>query len=182
MMNRLGPALIGWSVGALVACAAPLLASERQLFLLMSVMVLAVFATSFNVLLGYTGLVSFAHASYYGVGAYTVALSALHLGWSPLLGFLLSPFVTAAVAYLTGLVALRATRLYFALLTLALGQLLFLGAFQWRSVTRGNDGIHGVVLPPALSSTLSRYYFVLAMAAVALAILAVVLRSPFGLP
>jgi branched-chain amino acid transport system permease protein len=179
-LTRPGGPAIGWSLVGLIALAAPLLASERQLFLLMSVMVLAVFATSFNVLLGYTGLVSFAHASYYGVGAYTVALLALHLGMPPLIGFVLAPFVTGLVAYVTGVVALRATRLYFALLTLALGQLLFLAAFQWRSVTRGDDGIHGVVLPPALASTLSRYYFVLVAAGVALMVLAVVLRSPFG--
>jgi branched-chain amino acid transport system permease protein len=98
----------------------------------------------------------------------------------PTLGFALAPFVTAVVAYVTGLVALRATRLYFALLTLALGQLLFLAAFQWRSVTRGDDGIHGIVLPPALNPTVARYYFVLVATAVALAVLAVVLRSPFG--
>jgi branched-chain amino acid transport system permease protein len=180
MMDRARPALIGWSVAALVALAAPLVVSERQLFLLMSVMTLAVFATSFNVLLGYTGLVSFAHASYYGVGAYTVGLLALHFGLPPLLGFALAPLAAGLVAYLTGLVALRATRLYFALLTLALGQLLFLAAFQWRSVTRGDDGIHGIVLPPALAPTMSRYYFVLVAAGVALAVLGVVLRSPFG--
>jgi branched-chain amino acid transport system permease protein len=171
---------IAWGLATVVALLAPLVANERQIFLLMSVLVLAVFATSFNVLLGYTGLVSFAHAAYYGVGAYTVALLALHFGWSPLLGFVLAPVVTAIVAYLTGLVALRATRLYFALLTLALGQLVFLAAFQWRSVTRGDDGIHGIVLPPALEPTTARYYFIVAAAALALAILAVVLRSPFG--
>jgi len=129
-MRRPTPTTIGWAAAAVVALAAPLLATERQVYLLMSVLVLAVFATSFNLLLGYTGLVSFAHAAYYGVGAYTVALLALHFGASPTLGLVLAPFVAGAVALLTGLVALRATRLYFALLTLALGQLLFLVAFQ----------------------------------------------------
>lgn len=173
-------ARIGWGLTAVVALAAPLVANERQLFLLMSVMVLAVFATSFNVLLGYTGLVSFAHASYYGIGTYTVALLALHLGTPPLLGFVLAPLVTAVIAWLTGLIALRATRLYFALLTLALGQLMFLITFQWRSVTRGDDGIHGIVLPPGLTPTTNRYWFTLAMAALALSVLAVMMRSPFG--
>ncbi|MBW3658537.1 MAG: branched-chain amino acid ABC transporter permease [Actinobacteria bacterium] len=171
---------LAWAVAALAALLAPLVANERQVFLLMSILVLAVFSTSFNVLLGYTGLVSFAHAAYYGVGAYTVALVALHLGWSPLLGFVLAPVTTALVAYASGLIALRATRLYFALLTLALGQLLFLIAFQWRSMTRGDDGIHGIVLPPALASTTPRYYFILGAAALALTVLAVVMRSPFG--
>ena len=125
-MRRLPAGSIGWIVAAAVAVIAPLVANERQLFVLMSVLVLAVFGTSFNILLGYTGLVSFAHAAYYGVGAYTVALLALHLQASPMIGLALAPLVAGAVAYATGLVALRATRLYFALLTLALGQLLFL--------------------------------------------------------
>jgi branched-chain amino acid transport system permease protein len=181
-MRRLSssPALIGWAIAAVVMALAPLAANERQIFVLMSVLVLAVFATSFNILLGYTGLVSFAHAAYYGVGAYTVALLSLHLEASPLVGLVLAPFAAAAVAYLTGLVALRATRLYFALLTLALGQLVFLIAFQWRSVTRGDDGIHGIIMPPALDPTVNRYYFVLTMAAIALLLMGLMMRSPFG--
>lgn len=179
-MTRPTGAMMGWGGAGLLALAAPLVASERQLFLLMSVLVLVVFATSFNVLLGYTGLVSFAHASYYGVGTYTVALLALHLGMSPIIGFVLAPLVTAIVAWLTGLIALRATHLYFALLTLALGQLMFLTAFQWRSLTRGDDGIHGIVLPPALDPTVNRYWFILGATVLAMAIMAVVLRSPFG--
>lgn len=179
-MRRPTGASIGWGLAALAAVVAPFVADERQLFLLMSVLVLAVFATSFNVLLGYTGLVSFAHASYYGVGSYTVALLALHAGMSPMIGFVLAPVTTGIVALLTGLVALRATRLYFALLTLALGQLMFLAAFQWRSLTRGDDGIHGIVLPPALEPTTSRYWFILVATTVALLVLGTVMRSPFG--
>jgi branched-chain amino acid transport system permease protein len=163
-----------------VAALAPLVADERQLFVLMSVFVLAVFGTSYNILLGYTGLVSFAHAAYYGIGAYTVALLALHLGLSPLVGMALGPVVAGAVAFATGIIALRATRLYFALLTLALGQLMFLVAFQWRSFTRGDDGIHGIVLPPALDPTTARYYAILALAAVAILVMGLVMRSPFG--
>ncbi|MGI8633362.1 MAG: branched-chain amino acid ABC transporter permease [Solirubrobacterales bacterium] len=179
-MTRPPIAVAGWGLAAVAAAVAPLVATERQVYLLMSVLVLAVFATSFNVLLGYTGLVSFAHGAYYGVGAYTVALGALHLGLPPMAGVALAPFVTAVVAYVTGLIALRATRLYFALLTLALGQLIFLVTFQWRSLTRGDDGIHGVILPPALSAPVPRYYALLALAAIALVILGLVMRSPFG--
>jgi branched-chain amino acid transport system permease protein len=173
-------ALAVWGVLALIALLAPVVATERQVFVLMTVLVLAVFATSFNVILGYTGMVSFAHAAYYGVGAYTVTLLWLHLGWPTLLGFLLAPVVTGVVAYLTGLVALRAVQLYFALLTLALGQLIYVVTFQWRTLTRGDDGIHGVPVPDFMSSTTSRYYFLVLAAAVALAILGVVMRSPFG--
>jgi branched-chain amino acid transport system permease protein len=169
-----------WVVLALLALVAPLVASQRQTYVLMHVLVLAVFATSFNVILGYTGMVSFAHGAYYGIGAYSMTLLWLHLGWPPLLGFVAAPVVTAAVAYITGLIALRAVQLYFALLTLALGQLLFVVAFQWRALTRGDDGIHGVPLPDLISPPTNRYYFLLFTAVAALAILGAVMRSPFG--
>ena len=179
-LGAIGGSRLGWAVVAALALLFPLMANERQLFVAMSIVVLAVFATSYNVLLGYTGMVSFAHAAYYGLGAYAVTLSWLHLGWSPLVGFWLAPLLAGAVGYLTGLVALRATRLYFSLLTLAIGQLLFLVAFQWRSVTRGDDGVFGMQLPAFLDPPANRYYFLLVLAAVALVILNVAMRSPFG--
>jgi len=171
---------VGWGLAALVALVVPLVANERQTFVAMTVLILAVFATSYNVLLGYTGMVSFAHAAYYGIGAYAVTLAWVHWGLSPLLGFLLAPVAAAVVGFVTGLVALRATRLYFALLTLAIGQLLFLVTFQWRSLTRGDDGIHGMELPAFLGPTTNRYYFLLLLTAIALGVLAVAMHAPFG--
>ncbi len=179
-LSNLRPTGTVWAVLALIGFIAPLFANQRQTYVLMHVLVLAVFATSFNVMLGYTGMVSFAHGAYYGVGAYAVTLLWIHLGWPSLVGFLLAPVIAGAAAYLTGLVALRAVQLYFALLTLALGQLLFVVAFQWRALTRGDDGIHGVALPQLLMPTTNRYYFLLFATAVALAILGAVMRSPFG--
>src|SRR5690625_3436225 len=173
-------ALIGWSIGGLIALIAPLLASERQVFVLMIVLIFAVFATSYNILLGYTGMVSFAHAAYYGVAAYAVALLWIHLGWSQQVGVVLAPLLAGVVAFITGLAALRATRLYFALLTLSLGQLLFVVMFQWRSLTRGDDGIHGVPLPDLLIPTTNRYYFLLVLAVIALVLKGIAMRSPFG--
>jgi branched-chain amino acid transport system permease protein len=169
-----------WGALAIIAAIAPLVATQRQVFVMMNVLVLAVFATSFNVILGYTGMVSFAHAAYYGVGAYTVTLMWVHLGWPPMVGFVLAPFVAGLVAYITGLIALRAAQLYFALLTLAIGQLLFVVTFQWRALTRGDDGIHGVPLPDLIVPITNRYYFLLLAAGIALAILGAVMRSPFG--
>jgi branched-chain amino acid transport system permease protein len=179
-MTRLSRTQLGWGAALLAALVAPVLANERQIFVLMVILILAVFATSYNILLGYTGMVSFAHGAYYGVGAYTVTLLWVHLGWSALAGFLLAPFIAGAAAFLTGLAALRATRLYFALLTLALGQLLFVVMFQWRHLTRGDDGIHGMPLPEILLPTINRYYFLLALTAAALLIMGLAMRSPFG--
>lgn len=170
----------GWMIAGLLAAVAPLVLNERQEFVAMSILILVVFATSYNVLLGYTGMVSFAHAAYFGVGTYAVTLTWLHLGWSPLGGFALAPVAGAVVGYLTGLVALRATRLYFSLLTLAIGQLLYLIAFQWRSLTKGDDGIFGMELPAFVAPATNRYYLLLALTVVALAVLAVAMHSPFG--
>lgn len=173
-------ARLGWGLALAAALVAPLFANERQTFVLMIVLILAVFATSYNILLGYTGMVSFAHGAYYGLGAYAVALIWVHLGWSPLAAFVVAPLVAGAAAFVTGLAALRATRLYFALLTLALGQLIYVVMFQWRDLTRGDDGIHGLELPAFLLPTTNRYYFLLLLTVVALVAMGVAMRSPFG--
>src|SRR5206468_3467839 len=96
-------------------------ASSRYLiFLGTSALVLALWAISYNLMLGYTGMVSFAHAAYYGVGAYTVALIFKRYHLPILLGLAAAPLAAAAVGVVTGLVAQRAVRLYFSLLTLAI--------------------------------------------------------------
>src|SRR5437879_7403294 len=80
-------------------------------------LILALWAVSYNLMLGYTGMVSFAHAAFYGVGAYTGALLFERYNLPVLAGVLLSPFLARAFGLLTGLVALRAVRLHFSLLT-----------------------------------------------------------------
>lgn len=169
-----------WVILILVAALLPLVLTEIELFTASRIIILALFATSLNLLLGQTGLVSFAHAAYFGVGAYTSALVWLHLGLSPLLGIPLSIPVGALVAFVTGAFALRAVRLYFALLTLALSQLLYVIAFQWYSFTRGDNGIHGIEVPRFLDSIANSYWFVLAIAAGGMIALRVVAVSPFG--
>lgn len=163
-----------------LAGAAPFFLTQLELFTASRVAILALWATSLNLLLGRAGIVSFAHAAYFGVGAYTVALLWLHLGWSPLVGVALSLPVGAAVALVTGAVAFRAARLYFALLTLALSQLMFAIAFQWYSVTLGDNGIHSIQVPELLAPLVNSYWFVVAVVAVGLAALWTIWRSPFG--
>lgn len=174
-----------WQVAVVVvvvlsAALAPFVLREIELFTAARIVILALWATSLNLLLGQTGLVSFAHAAYYGIGSYTVALIWLHLGWSPLLGIPVAIPIGALFALVTGLFALRAVRLYFALLTLALSQLVFVIAFQWYSFTRGDNGIHGIEVPEFLDSTVNGYWFVLAVTLIAMLALWVIARSPFG--
>ncbi|HKW69962.1 MAG TPA: branched-chain amino acid ABC transporter ATP-binding protein/permease [Candidatus Dormibacteraeota bacterium] len=153
--------------------------SRFNIFLGTSALVLALWAISYNLMLGYTGMVSFAHAAYFGVGAYTVALF-LHRYHLPiLLGLAAAPLVAAAVGLVTGLVALRAVRLYFSLLTLAISQLLFSIVFTWYDFTGGDNGI-SITLPDQLSDYTSLYYFTAAVVAVCLVLMFVIVRSPFG--
>src|SRR5207245_7008863 len=124
--------------------------SRFSIFLGTSALVLALWAISYNLMLCYTGMVSFAHAAYYGVGAYTVALIFKRYHLPILLGLAAEPFAAAAVGVVTGLVAQRAVRLYFSLLTLAISQLLFSLAFTWYDFTGGDNGI-SVTVPDQLS-------------------------------
>ena len=145
-------------------------------------LVLGLWAISFNLMLGYTGMVSFAHAAYYGVGAYTVAIFNTHprVHGSVLLGLALAPITTGLLGFLTGLVALRAVRLYFSLLTLAISQLLFVVAFEWYDFTNGDNGVHNLQLPEALTDYTATYYFSGAVVALCLLLMFMIVRSPFG--
>lgn len=169
-----------WIILSVAAALLPFVLTQIELFTASRIIILTLFATSLNLLLGQTGLVSFAHAAYFGVGAYTAALLWLHLGLSPLLGIPLSLPIGAAIALVTGAFALRAVRLYFALLTLALSQLLYVIAFQWYSFTRGDNGIHGIEVPRFLDSIATSYWFVLAIALLGMLALRAVATSPFG--
>jgi branched-chain amino acid transport system permease protein len=157
----------------------PDVSSKFYIFLGTSALVLALWAVSYNLMLGYTGMVSFAHAAYYGVGAYTVAFLFKRYSLPALEGLLLAPLVAGLVGFVTGLVALRAVRLYFSLLTLAISQLLFSIAFSWCGFGCDN-GLHGVQLPDQLSDYTTQYYFVGGVVAIALVLMFGIVRSPFG--
>ncbi|HEY8864118.1 MAG TPA: branched-chain amino acid ABC transporter ATP-binding protein/permease [Candidatus Dormibacteraeota bacterium] len=155
-------------------------ASSRYLiFLGATALVLALWAISYNLMLGYTGMVSFAHAAYYGVGAYTLALIFKRYHLPILVGLAAAPIVAAAVGLVTGLVAQRAVRLYFSLLTLAISQLLFSIVFQWYDFTGGDNGI-SITVPDQLSDYTTLYYFTAAVVGFCLLLMFILVRSPFG--
>ncbi len=158
----------------------PDVSARFEIFLATSALVLALWSVSYNLMLGYAGMVSFAHAAYYGIGAYTVALLFQRFHLPVLAGLALSPFVTAALGLVTGLVALRAARLYFALLTLAISQLLYSIAFSWYDFTGGDNGVHGLEVPEQLTDYTVLYYFVGGVVALCLVLMFVLTRSPFG--
>ncbi len=158
----------------------PLALREYYVQLLNLFLIGALFALSFNILFGYTGLLSFGQAAFFGVGAYSLALLMKKAGFSFAAAFLLSLPITAAVAGVIGYFCARVTEWFFSVLTLAFGQLLFVVASKWYTVTAGDDGIQSVFPPPALGSSLRYYYFSLAVVAVATLALWWIVHTPFG--
>ena len=141
-------------------------------------------ALSFNLLLGYTGQLSFGQAAYYGIGAYTAALFQLKLWSSSLAGILLAPLVSALAAAAVGALIIRKRGIYFALLTLAFAQVFYFIIFEWKGFTGGEFGLGGIVRLPVLGcsirSDLALYTFVAALVVPAVFILWRIIDSPFG--
>lgn len=159
---------------------APMILSSSDQRLIARILVLGLLALSLNILVGNTGIVSFGHGLFYGTGAYTVSLLWLHLEISPMLALVIAPCTGALFAAIGGLVAFRAKRLYFGLLTLALSQFGFVLATQWYGLTQGENGIYGVQLPSWLMSTDARYWFILAVFTGATLLMWAIIASPFG--
>jgi branched-chain amino acid transport system permease protein len=172
------------AVGVALVAAPPVLPSYA-LTLLTQILIYAMFAMSLDLLLGYTGLASLGHAAYFGLGAYVVGiLSTAHQ--ASFLTCLAAALVLAtAVAAVFGLVAIRAVGVYFLMITLALGMVVWGLAFRWVSLTMGDNGIAGIERPVvagvALAAPLRFYYLALVAFALTFAILLRVVRSPFGL-
>ena len=150
----------------------------------MKLLCFALFASAFNLLLGYTGLLSFGHAAFFGGAAYVTAHASKAWGLSPELAILLGMFYACVTGYLFGSLAIRRQGIYFAMITLALSQLIFFLALQMK-FTGGEDGIQGVPRGHLfglidLSSDTSMYYFVLVLILVGFLLIQRTIHSPFG--
>jgi branched-chain amino acid transport system permease protein len=157
--------------------------------LVTQILIYGLFALGFNLLYGYTGLLSFGHAAYYGLGAYGTGIALAKLGVGSVWGGLGVGLVTAAIGGgLIGFFCLRRRGIYFAMLTLAFAQLLYFIGFHLADWTGGDDGLRGIPLPPVglgtvsipIESPLAFYYFCVALVGLALAALKRILDSPFG--
>jgi len=151
---------------------------------MMKLLCFALFACAFNLLLGYTGLLSFGHAAFFGGAAYITAHASKAWGLTPELAVLLGMFYAAVTGYLFGSLAIRRQGIYFAMITLALSQLIFFLALQMK-FTGGEDGIQGVPRGKLfglidLSSDVAIYYFVLAIFLFGFAVIRRTIHSPFG--
>ncbi|MEH6691935.1 MAG: branched-chain amino acid ABC transporter permease [Pseudorhizobium pelagicum] len=152
---------------------------------LMKLLCFALFACAFNLLLGYTGLLSFGHATFFGGAAYFTAHAVKVWGWTPELGVLLGVAGAAVLGLVMGVVAIRRQGIYFAMITLALSQMFFFFCLQ-SEFTQGEDGIQQVPRGHLfgfidLSVSTNMYYFVLAVFVIGMVVIWRFINSPFGM-
>jgi branched-chain amino acid transport system permease protein len=185
----------GWlSPGMLVAFAVfgtlPLWIERVGLYRYLGVEILiwCLFALGFNLLLGYTGLPSFGHGAYFGIGAYAMGLTQFHLVADLWIGLLAAMLAAAVVGGSVALFISHRRGIYFALMTIAFGQMFFFIASKWTSVTGGEDGLLNIARLPArlgvvafdLTGNLAMSYFVFAVFVMATVLLWRLVHSPFG--
>lgn len=169
----------------LIALLVPLLSpSDQVLDFIIFAMTYGLLAMSLNLLLGYTGLVSFGHAMFFALGAYGFALL-LKGGWSTIAAFAGAVCGTALIAFVVGTLCVRLKGAYFSFLTLAFGMLFYNLIEAWGSVTGGDAGLSGMIRGATLfgmrlSSGLARYYFVAVVFATSAVLLLLIVRSSFG--
>jgi branched-chain amino acid transport system permease protein len=173
-----GTGALGMLTVALVL--APLALPPFFLQLLTEIAIVGLFATAFNLLMGFGGMVSFGHAAYFALGAYTVALLVKRAGVPMLLALPAAPVAAAVGALLFGFFIVRLSHTYFAMLSLAFAQIVFTVIFKWKTLTGGDDGLLDVWPPAMLRSPVAYYYFTLGVVAVGMLALHAVVESPFG--
>ena len=173
---------------AVVLLAMPLLVSEYRLNLIITIIIYSLFALSYNVLFGQAGLLSFGHAAYFGMGAYTAMILMKRGGLSIIPGIFAGGIGGALLGLIFGIFVVRLGGTYFALLTLAFNELIYAVAEKWRSMSGGEDGI--ACQRPDLNffglgklelfSTVHWYYFVLIVVCASAAYLWRFTRTPLG--
>lgn len=170
-----------WLILAIAAfLMAPFVLSKFYLTILCEALVMSLFALSFNLLFGYMGQLSFGQAAFYGLGGYAVAMLMTKAQFNFWLSLLAGPLLAGLVGFIIGYFCVRLRGIYFAVLTLAFGQLIFVIIFKWHDFTGGDDGIQGVFPPEYLRSIEAYYYLIFIVFAISAFILWRIVNSPFG--
>jgi branched-chain amino acid transport system permease protein len=167
----------------------PTFAGKYIIYMVIQIFTLSVFALGFNLLLGYTGLLSFGQAGFFAMGAY--ASAKILLVYPSLLAGVVAGMVAGGItALILGYLCVRHTRIYFSMLTLCFGMMIYSIAWKWRDVTGGDDGLVGIPRAPFqipgvfsinMESMGNYYYFVLIISLIAIYVLYRIVNSPFGL-
>jgi branched-chain amino acid transport system permease protein len=148
------------------------------------ILIFAIFAMAYDLVLGYAGMLSFGHAAFFGLGAYSTGIILIRVYPSVLLGLLAGVIISSSGALLIGFLSIRRRGIYFTMVTLAFAQMFYFMAFKWTGLTGGDDGLQGVPRPSLgpldLRSELTLYYFILFFAILSVVICFRAVNSPFG--
>jgi len=166
---------------AIVAIIAGILFGRFWLHVATETLIMMLFAMSFSLLYGHTGLLSFGQAAYFGVGAYGFALALVRFHLPFPLCLVIGVVAATLWAWITGYICVRLAGIYFAIMTVVVAQSTFYILFQWYGFTGGDDGIQGLLPPPLLMHPRAYYYFTLAVVVAAFLGYARLIGSPFGL-
>jgi branched-chain amino acid transport system permease protein len=171
-----------WWLALLIIAAvvAPFVISEFYLAILGEALIMSLLALSFNLLFGYMGQLSFGQAAFYGLSGYTVAMLLTRIHFNFWLSLLAGILMASVIGLIIGFFCVRLRGIYFSILTLAFGQLLFFVIYKWHDFTGGDDGIQGVFPPELLKSPVNYYFFILVIFVCATFILWRIVNSPFG--
>jgi len=164
-----------------LAAALPLGLTTYQLSVATQILIFALLAMAIDILAGFAGRTSLGHGAIFGVATYVVVYAVAHLGLSPYVAFVLGVIAAGAIAALFALLAIRTSGVYFLLLTLALGMIVWGICLRWTRVTGGENGLRGEVRPAILVDHAAFYWAVLAVTALLAWLMWRFVRSPFGL-
>jgi branched-chain amino acid transport system permease protein len=171
---------IGLIFGLILFLLLPVFLSGGWISLINEMLILSLAGCGLNLMLGYAGMVSFGPAGFYAVGAYTTALILINTQLPYGLAFAAGPVIAALSAIIIGWFCVRLTQVYFALLTLAFAQIIHTIIFEWYSFTKGDNGIVDIPIPSLLKPITHYYYFSLLIVVLCLALLRLIIKSPFG--
>ncbi len=173
---------IFYGLAFLVLCLLPFFIPYKALG--SQILIFMLFAMGYDICLGYAGMLSFGHAAFFGMGAYTTGLLILHYNANILLAIFAGIFLSVLLAFPIGYTAIRRRGIYFAMVTLAYAQMFYFIAFKWTALTGGDDGLQGIPRPDffgiSLKSETSVYYFILVFLLISIWFAFRVVRSPFG--
>jgi branched-chain amino acid transport system permease protein len=172
---------VAFAAVAAALCAVPLAAPGYKTSLATEMLIFAALAMSIDVLAGYAGRTSLGHGAIFGIAAYVVLYTVTVAGGNPWIGALLGLGAATVAAVVFALLAIRTSGVYFLLITLALGMIVWGICLRWTSVTGGENGLRGSVRPALVAGPVPFYYFVLAATALMSYAMWRFVHSPFGL-
>ena len=168
-------------VAAVTVLGVPFAVSDFWVFVFIEMLVFSLYATTFNLLLGYGGMLAFGHAAFFGIGAYSLAIMMKQFGVDALGAAMISPLLSAMSGAIIGYFCIRLTGIYFGMLTFAFQMLVYTVVFKSYQLTGGDDGLSGINAGGFAATPRGFYYVTLIVVAVGLYLLWRLVRSPFGL-